>query len=245
MPMRDPLRPILLSEAAPARLSELLRVRTRAHHVRAERAAMMQALIHGRVDRVSYCTLLRNLHPIYREMEGGLAAHATHPWLAPLRIGALERRGPLEEDLDVLYGTHWRQSLPLMPATLRYERRLAELGRLDPRRLLAHAYLRYLGDLSGGQILSRAIARGLGLDGARGTSFYAFGAPAVASRLAERFRAGLDALPADGAGAQDVVEEAQFGFDLHAELFAQLDAACTGRAPGEPDGPTAAFPARA
>lgn len=216
--------PTATSPIAPARLSELLRERTRAHHARAERAGIMPALLQGRFDRRLYCTLLRNLHPIYCELEDGLAANAGHPWLATLPIADLARRGPLEQDLLHLHGAGWPQSLPLMPAARRYERRLTELASQDPRRLAAHAYLRYLGDLSGGRLLARAIERALGLDGDRGTRFYGFGGPEAADRLAQRFRAGLDQAPADGADALEIVDEAVFGFDLHAELFEQLGA---------------------
>jgi heme oxygenase len=38
----------------------------------------------------------------------------------------------------------------------------------DPTRLLAHAYVRYLGDMSGGQILRRRIAKAYDLDADRG-----------------------------------------------------------------------------
>jgi heme oxygenase len=42
--------------------------------------------------------------------------------------------------------------------------------------LLAHAYVRYLGDLSGGQIIGGRIRRAYGLKGTEGTAFYDFSA---------------------------------------------------------------------
>ena len=46
----------------------------------------------------------------------------------------------------------------------------------NPAPLLAHAYVRYLGDLSGGQTIRHILAKAYGLDEAAGTgvSFYAF-----------------------------------------------------------------------
>lgn len=58
-----------------------------------------------------------------------------------------------------------------------YITRLQELSSLpDPSRLLAHAYVRYLGDLSGGQIIQRRIAKAYNLDPDRGdgTRLYEF-----------------------------------------------------------------------
>lgn len=46
----------------------------------------------------------------------------------------------------------------------------------DPSPLLAHAYVRYLGDLSGGQVIRRRIEKAYGIerDDGRGTRFYDF-----------------------------------------------------------------------
>jgi heme oxygenase (biliverdin-producing, ferredoxin) len=58
-----------------------------------------------------------------------------------------------------------------------YVNRIHELSDSeDPSSLLAHAYVRYLGDLSGGQTIRHTIAKAYGLDEAsgQGLSFYAF-----------------------------------------------------------------------
>lgn len=58
-----------------------------------------------------------------------------------------------------------------------YTTRLRELSSLsDPSRLLAHAYVRYLGDMSGGQFIQRRIAKAynLDLDKGDGIRFYNF-----------------------------------------------------------------------
>lgn len=46
----------------------------------------------------------------------------------------------------------------------------------DPSALLAHSYVRYLGDLSGGQFIRRVVAKAYGLDEASGlgVEFYEF-----------------------------------------------------------------------
>lgn len=40
--------------------------------------------------------------------------------------------------------------------------------------MLAHAYVRYLGDLSGGQVIGARIKKAYGLNGQDGTAFYRF-----------------------------------------------------------------------
>jgi heme oxygenase len=65
-----------------------------------------------------------------------------------------------------------------MPTSLTtYVSRIEELaGAADPSPLLAHSYVRYLGDLSGGQIIRHMIGKayGLDVDAGLGLSFYAF-----------------------------------------------------------------------
>ena len=55
-----------------------------------------------------------------------------------------------------------------------YKGRLEHLADSDPIRLLAHAYVRYLGDLSGGQFIRRRIAKAYELEDGAGVSFYEF-----------------------------------------------------------------------
>jgi heme oxygenase len=203
-------------------LGEALRLQTRPLHVQVERSGVMQALLRGRVDRSTYCALLRNLHAIYGALEDGLDHHAERPNVACVRIAGLARSEPLAQDLLALHGIGWESAYPVLPATGRYVRRLREIDLSAPDLLPAHAYVRYLGDLSGGQVLRRIVAKALALGDPAGTRFYAFGEPDCAPELALRFRAGLDAIDADATAIAELVAEAQWGFALHGDLFEQL-----------------------
>lgn len=202
-------------------LANELRVQTRQLHHEVERAGVMRALLRGEIDRASYCALLRNLHPIYAALEDGLARHEAHPALSQVRLAGLERAPLLAADLVTLRGVGWRD-LVVLPAAQQYATRLRELDRSDPLRLVAHAYVRYLGDLSGGQMLRRVVVESLALDPVAGTRFYEFGPPAAVTKLARRFRAGLDKMGFDRDSAAPIVAEAQLAFALHASLFEQL-----------------------
>ncbi len=215
-----------------SRLSEALREGTRDLHTEIERTGFMQALLRGRIDRATYCALLRNLQEIYGALEAALARHGAHPWIAPVMLAGLPRAALLAQDLAVLHGAHWQDDLDLVPGARQYVWRLDELEIAAPGRLLAHAYVRYLGDLSGGQILRRIVAASLGLAGTSGTGFYAFGSPEEVAALARRFRAGLDAVVLDAAGVQALVAEARRSFALHRPLFEELMPAPGGTSPG-------------
>jgi len=49
------------------------------------------------------------------------------------------------------------------PATRDYVQRIKDVSDNEPKSLVAHAYTRYMGDLSGGQILARCARRALNL----------------------------------------------------------------------------------
>ena len=207
------------------KLGETLRLHTRQLHTRVERSPLMQALLRGRIDRHTYCSLLRNLHAIYEALEAALENHASHPGIAPVWHDGLARSRLLTDDLAFLHGPDWSTAHPLAPAGAAYVRRLRQCDAAAPDLLLAHAYVRYLGDLSGGQTLRRLIAGRFGLDGATGTRFYAFGETAAeVAALARRFRDGLDAVHADSASTDALVAEAQWGFAQHERLFTDLEA---------------------
>ena len=217
-----------------------LRSETQALHTAAERSRFMGALLRGRVARPAYCAMLRNLHAIYAVLEPALTRHAQHPALAPVLaqdgMAALWRSAALGADLQQLHGTAWADAISLQAATQRYLQRLHLLDATRPELLLAHAYVRYLGDLSGGQALSRIVASSPILNVGScasaanatpaATAFYDFGDAAQTQALIQAFRAGLGAVVVDAATADALVAEARLAFELHCALFDELAHAC-------------------
>lgn len=181
----------------------------------------MGALLQGRIEPGEYNVLLRNLHALYEALEEALDRHAALPHIAPLRIAALYRAPALAADLARLHGAHWR-SLPLAAAMSDYIARIAVLAGADPAPLAAHAYVRYLGDLSGGQILRDLVRRALALGGNAGTAFYAFGSDDEVTLLKAAFRSAMDGLPVNDATAAAIINEARAAFALHIRFFNEL-----------------------
>jgi heme oxygenase (biliverdin-producing, ferredoxin) len=189
----------------------------------AEETPYMVALTDGRVGRAAYCLLLRNLYALYATLERGLDRHADLPQLVPVNRPELFRAEPLKGDLAFLRGADW-PFLPLTASMRSYVARLERLDRERPVLLAAHAYVRYLGDLSGGQMLDRIVRGALGLAGDDGTRFYAFGGREQVAAAKLRLREGLDALPLADGEADAIVEEANRAFERHLVLFEELEA---------------------
>lgn len=206
-------------------LAERLRLQTWPAHKQVEATSFVRALLGGQVDRTGYCLLLASLHPIYAALESALLRHAQHPAISRVFSAELLRAAALGSDLDHLHGPGWRDELAAQPAALDYAARLAEIERSEPALLVAHAYVRYLGDLSGGQALRKIVARSLALAPQAGTRFYDFGTPQQVGAMAQHFRSGLDQIEGDVAAREAIVGEATDAFRRHGELFEQLDRA--------------------
>jgi heme oxygenase (biliverdin-producing, ferredoxin) len=195
----------------------MLRDATRDLHVEAERSGVIGQLLRGGGTREAYALLLRNLSPAYRAMEDGLVRHASSPALRAMVRRELFRTAAIESDVEQLAGASWRESLPLLPAGERYAERVSTAAAGESGRLIAHAYLRYLGDLSGGQIMKRLLAKTLGL-GADALAFYDFPAIADLSAFKSEYRKAIDGSVVEGANPVDIVDEAIVGFNLAIEL---------------------------
>jgi len=211
-------------------LAAALREATREQHTAAERAGIMPSLLRGELPRTAYVTLLQELQAIYAALEAALNTHRAHPYVAPIWNPSLRRGDALAHDIRMLAessqtGAGAAAAPHLHAATRRYVERIRRVAAEAPHRLAAHAYVRYLGDLSGGQILARivgdAYADGDGRRSAA-TSFYDFGSADQVRSLAAALRAGLDALPDDAGARADIVDEARDAFERHRALFIEL-----------------------
>ncbi|CAN5867247.1 heme oxygenase (biliverdin-producing) [soil metagenome] len=203
-------------------LSESLRTETRVLHTQAERSTFMGVLLRGKMERPAYCAMLRNLHAIYAALEPALDRHVADPLLSPLSFAQLRREGPLQADLDTLHGADWRDAIAIQPTTVDYVARLRKLDEEEPALLAAHSYVRYLGDLSGGQMLRRIVRDSMALPPGEGTAFYEFGTPEETVQLKKAYREGLEQLQVDEATIAALVAEARLAFELHKQLFEEL-----------------------
>lgn len=203
-------------------LAARLREATRVLHAAAERSPRMRRLLGGVLPRADYIAMLCDLHALYGALEAGLARHAAHAQLAALPLARLERRHAIARDLRAFHGDdHWAHAYQPGRAARAYAEHLLGLADTAPHRLVAHAYARYLGDLSGGQVLARAVTKQYGLADGEGVAFYDFGPPAAVRELAASFRAGLDRVAVDEAIARDIEAEAVDAFRRHIVMFGE------------------------
>ena len=132
----------------------------------------------------------------------------------------LHRSTRLRADVERLTGCG---EVPVTAASVAYAARIEEVGRSSPAGFLAHHYTRYLGDLSGGQVIRAALDRSLGVADGNGASFFAF--PGVRpGALKRQYRSWLDTTAFTPAERATLVGEALIAYRLNVDLARELDA---------------------
>ncbi|XP_069053295.1 heme oxygenase 1a isoform X2 [Lepisosteus oculatus] len=190
----------------------------------AERTTLMANFQRGKVTLPEYKLLLSSLYAVYLALEEELDRNASHPCVAPIHFPTeLSRVAALEADLRYFHGQNWRDQLTTPPATQSYAERLHEVGQHHPELLVAHAYTRYLGDLSGGQVLGRIAQKALGLGpGGEGLAFFAFPGVTNATKFKQLYRARMNSLELSPGDKSRVTEEADRAFNLNIQVFQEL-----------------------
>jgi heme oxygenase len=168
-----------------------MRTLTGALHQQAEESGVVAAMLRGQITPATYALYLRNLLPAYQAMEQALRRLRASPLFVDLALPALYREPAILADLAALAGPDWATALPLLPCGQDYGGRIAAAADGDGALLLAHVYTRYLGDLSGGQIVGRRLAGAFGPDGPV-LAFSQFPAIADLAAFAARFRSALN-----------------------------------------------------
>ena len=203
-------------------LASKLRVGTKKAHTMAENVGFVKCFLKGVVEKSSYRKLVGNFYFIYSAMEEEMEKHQNHPIVSKINFPQLNRKQTLEEDLSYYYGLNWREQVKLSTAGEAYVQRIREISATEPELLVAHSYTRYLGDLSGGQILKGIAQTAMNLTEG-GTAFYEFADIPNEKEFKAKYRQALDELPIDDATADRIVDEANAAFGMNMKMFQELE----------------------
>ena len=119
------------------------------HHKNAERQEFAKLLISGNIHPDIYATYLWNQHKKYDILEALLMAQGI---LA--EVGDIRRKTAMEEDIAELW--NHSDAPVIVPSTIEYINHMKNIvGNRD--KLIAHMYVLYMGDLSGGQMIKKKI----------------------------------------------------------------------------------------
>lgn len=204
-------------------LSQELKSGTAVSHQAAEDVHFVQNFIRGTIDRNLFADLTLSLYHVYQKLESLLEQHGPANFDTCHFPKELDRREALQEDVDFWVGNNTAALSRITPATQDYMDRLDLIASTNPLLLLAHAYTRYMGDLSGGKILSRVAKRAMNLSGGDGLAFYEFNHIESAKLFKDLYRQSLDDLTLTPAQISEIVAEANVAFVLNMRIFEELD----------------------
>ncbi|MBS0016532.1 MAG: heme oxygenase (biliverdin-producing) [Arthrospira sp. SH-MAG29] len=204
-------------------LATQLREGTKKSHTMAENVGFIKCFLRGTVEKTSYRKLAGNLYFVYTAMEEEMDRHKNHPILSKLYFPELNRKSAIEQDLLFYYGSNWREEVQPSEAAQAYVARIREISEREPALLISHLYTRYLGDLSGGQILKGIAQTAMNLSDGQGTQFYEFNEISDEKEFKNNYRQIMNDLPIDQETADRIVEEANDAFGMNMKMFNELE----------------------
>ncbi|MDT9199794.1 heme oxygenase (biliverdin-producing) [Limnospira fusiformis KN01] len=204
-------------------LATQLREGTKKSHTMAENVGFIKCFLRGTVEKTSYRKLAGNLYFVYTAMEEEMDRHKNHPVLSKLYFPEFNRKSAIEQDLLFYYGSNWREEVQPSEAAQTYVARIREISEQDPVLLISHLYTRYLGDLSGGQILKGIAQTAMNLSDGQGTQFYEFDEIPDEKEFKNNYRQIMNDLPIDQETADRIVEEANAAFGMNMKMFNELE----------------------
>jgi heme oxygenase (biliverdin-producing, ferredoxin) len=192
-------------------------------HTMAENVGFVKCFLKGVVEKKSYRRLVADLYFVYSAMEEEMERLKDRPIVSQIYFPQLNRKQTLEQDLHYYFGANWKEEITISEPAKAYVARIHEIARTQPELLVAHSYTRYLGDLSGGQILKKIAQKAMNLSEGEGTSFYEFAQISDEKAFKDTYRQAMNDLPVSMETAEQIVEEANDAFGMNMKLFQELE----------------------
>lgn len=168
---------------------------THEQHKRAETRPFVKVLFSGHIDPKIYAAYLYNQFPMYELLE---VCAMPHGLLSD--IPGILRAKAIREDYNELWPD--QENTPKLCAVVQeYAAHIMSI-KDDPKKLMAHIYVRHMGDLAGGQMIAKRIP-GSG-------KYYQF---ENADELKTKIRAKID---------DSMADEAKVCFDFAARFFEEM-----------------------
>ena len=212
------------SDSADAPFSRVIRETSWSDHSDSEGATFMEDIMRGRGSKQDYIDLVAQHYFMYDALEAAAEQVAGEAAFAGFHLPALVRMPALEADLAYLIGDDWRERISATPATAAYAARIREVAAAGwVPGVVAHHYTRYLGDLSGGQMIAKLVAKQHEFSN-EGIAFYDFTGLGSIAGFKNEYRAALDRLGAelDDAERTRMLDEVRAAYGFNSAVFADL-----------------------
>ncbi len=209
----------------PLDLARQLREGTRKAHTMAENTGFVSCFLKGVVDKTSYRLLIADLYFVYSAMEEEIRrlSDLGNTIISSIDFPELSRTKALEQDLIFFFGSQWSEVVKPTISAQEYVERIHYLAKESPELLIGHHYTRYIGDLSGGQVLKTIAKKALNLSDNGGLSFYNFDLINDEKEFKQQYSQTLNSLKIDQPMVESIVEEANNAFKYNMNIFQELE----------------------
>ena len=201
--------------------SKELKLGTKKSHSAAENTKFVGSFLRGVLNPEEYRNLLAQFYYVYSTMETAIR-ESNDERVKQVYYPELERVASLEKDLEYYYGPYWKDEIYMTEACNTYTYRIKEIAEQDPYLLVAHHYTRYIGDLSGGQILKNIAKKALNPPVGKGLDFYDFPSIDDAKEWKTIYRFRLDRMGFTESEKNAIISEANYAFRLNMYLFDEI-----------------------
>jgi len=123
---------------------------TKEEHTNAERQAFVKILMSGKINPKLYATYLWNQHKKYDLLEAIALSHGLLN-----EFPSITRKTKILEDFAELW-VEGENPPTVVPSTIEYIGHMKEIM-ADSDKIMAHLYVLHMGDLSGGQMISKRV----------------------------------------------------------------------------------------
>lgn len=198
-------------------LADQLKTATEQYHKHAERTGIVNDILRRQVSRQAYILYIRNLYPIYAELERAANPSIDKFKITPFLNIRIKRSEALFQDLSNLSGNNDWHDLPLLQSSLDYHAHIEYLRKHNPISLLGHIYVRYLGDMNGGQVLHRLLSETLALSD-EALNFYQYPDIHEISSFRQAYRDLFNSVKLNTLERKDIIETAIKAFKFNIDI---------------------------
>ncbi|GAB1610251.1 heme oxygenase 1-like [Argonauta hians] len=196
-------------------------------HEEAENGVFTQSIMKGTVTPSIYRQFLVELYQIYSAMEEMAELNQDHETFGATHFPVeLNRVGAIEKDLEYYYGgPEWKTlAKSVAPTTAKYVARITEVGNTNPTLLIAHCYVRYLGDMSGGRQIKYKLSKFFNLGNSKqGLQFFEFDQISNIKDFKDFYFGRMNSISIDDGQLTELVNEAKQAFRYNIDLFHDMN----------------------
>ena len=175
---------------------------------------------HPAVAPIYFPQELARLESLERDLEHFFGSDWRKRVIVPAATHRYEQRlrKVSKEEVMILKVTFCVGSVGNYSVSKKKNSKIFQIGRESPELLVAHAYTRYLGDLSGGQVLGKITQKSLGLSSKEGLSFFSFPGVSSPNRFKQLYRSRMNSIELTEEQRKAALQEAVDAFELNIQV---------------------------